>query len=282
MKFTTALFTMLATSVMATPTVVERDASSITDVLSQIQTQVQSLDSAIKAYSGGDPSKVESASSSLVSEITSGVSTVNKASELSSTDALTITGPVQDVTKEVQTTISDLIAKKDNFVSAGAGGKVYSQLEEQYTASKNLADAITSKVPSSLSSIASSLASGITDAIQKGVDAYKDVANSSPKSSATSEASSATSAASAASSATEAVTTAAAATTESTTESAAASTSSSPVIPASSASTTPSGSATPSASASATPSLFTGAAPMDRCNFALGGAVAAAAMAIAV
>ncbi|PYI11935.1 hypothetical protein BO78DRAFT_392627 [Aspergillus sclerotiicarbonarius CBS 121057] len=278
MKFTTALFTMLATSVMATPSIVERDASSITDVLSQIQTQVKSLDSAIQAYSGGDPGKVESASSSLVSEINSGVSTVNKASELSATDALTITGPVQDVTKEVQTTISDLISKKSNFVAAGSGGTVYAQLEKQYTASKNLADAITSKVPSSLSSIASSLASGITDAIQKGVDAYKDAANSSPQSSseassATSEASSATSAATSATSATEAATEP---------SSAAASTSSSPVIPApaSSAATTPSGSA--SASASATPSLYTGAAPVDRCNFILGGAVAAAAMAIAI
>ncbi|RAK96929.1 cell wall mannoprotein 1 family protein [Aspergillus ibericus CBS 121593] len=279
MKFTAALFTMLATSVMATPAIVERDASAITDVLSQIQTQVQALDSAINAYSGGDPSKVESASTSLVSDINSGVTTVNKASELSATDALTITGPVQDVTKEVQTTISDLIAKKSQFVAAGSGGTVYSQLEKQYTASKNLADAITSKVPSSLSSIASSLASGITDAIQKGVDAYKDAANSSPASS--SEASSATSAATSATSAASAATSATEATTES--SSAAASTSSSPVIPApaTSAAATPSGSASASASASATPSLFTGAAPADRCNFVLGGAVAAAAMAMA-
>ncbi|PYH85642.1 hypothetical protein BO82DRAFT_164960 [Aspergillus uvarum CBS 121591] len=290
MKFTSVLFTLgLATSVFANPTkvvrepsLVERDVAAVTSVLADIETKVKALDSAINSYSGGDPSKVESASSDLVSTINSGTSTVTGSDDLSSTDALEIPGPVQDLTKDVQTAVNDLISKKDQFVSAGAGATVYQQLQKQYTAAKNLADALTSKVPDSLSSLASSLSAGITDAIQKGVDEYKDVATSSgTASSATSAASSASdkTATSAASSATEKSETTAAAATTSDSATTGAQTSS-PVIPTSaSASATPSSSSTPSASASST--LFTGAANSDRFNYVFGGAAAAAA-AIAV
>ncbi|KAB8269457.1 hydrophobic surface binding protein A-domain-containing protein [Aspergillus minisclerotigenes] len=273
MRFS-AIFTLgLAGTALATP-LVERAGSSPTDIISGISDKTDALDSAIKAYSGGDPSKVESASADLIKTITSGTDAIKSGDDISSTDALALPGPVQALTKKVEQAIDDIIAKKDKFVEAGAGGKVKDSLNQQKSAADGLASAITSKVPESLKEIAQSLSAGISTAIQKGVDAYKDVSDSAPSSSAgSSESATATGSASETGSA-------------STTGSA--SVTSSSVIPtssgAASSSAAPSGSSTPtgSGSASATsPPLATGAANKATIGYSLG-AVAMAAIAVAV
>ncbi|PIG83025.1 cell wall serine-threonine-rich galactomannoprotein Mp1 [Aspergillus arachidicola] len=179
MRFS-AIFTLgLAGTALATP-LVERAGSSPTDIISGISDKTDALDSAIKAYSGGDPSKVESASADLISTITSGTDAIKSGDDISTTDALALPGPVQALTKKVEQAIDDIIAKKDQFVKAGAGGKVKDSLNQQKSAADGLASAITSKVPESLKDIAQSLSAGISTAIQKGVDAYKDVSDSAP------------------------------------------------------------------------------------------------------
>ncbi|RHZ56403.1 cell wall mannoprotein 1 family protein [Aspergillus thermomutatus] len=276
MRFSALLVTLGLTGALATPTLVARDAPAV-GVISDISAQTSALASAVSSYNGGDPSAVQSASDKLVSTINSGVDTVKSGADLSTADALALTSPVQDLTKQVQGVVNDLISKKDQFVAAGAGGAVYKSLQEQYTAADNLAKAISSKVPSSLSDIAAQLSAGITAAIQKGIDAYKDAGSSSSSSSASA-------------SATETSTATATATKTG-------SSSSSAVIPtgtsaSGSASATPSGSATPtkggsgSSTGSATAStstnlLATGAASKEHFSYSLGGAVVAAAIAVA-
>ncbi|KAF7585179.1 hypothetical protein BBP40_011891 [Aspergillus hancockii] len=273
MKFSAIFLTLgLASTALATP-LVER-ASSPTDIIADIQSKTEALDSAIKAYSGGDPAKVESASADLISTITKGTDSIKSGPDLTSTDALSLTQPVQDLTKKVETAINDIIAKKDEFVKAGAGGKVKESLNQQKSAADGLASAITSKVPEGLQDIAKQLSAGISKAIQKGVDEYKDVSASGPSSSATP-----TATATGSSSASK---TGSASATQTATGS-----SSSAVKPTSSgaaSSSAPSGStsATRSGSASATsPPLATGAANKATIGYSLG-AVAMAAIAVAV
>ncbi|PKX93413.1 cell wall mannoprotein 1 family protein [Aspergillus novofumigatus IBT 16806] len=177
MRFSALLVTLGLTGALATPTLVSRQAGAV-GVISDIQAQTSALASAVSSYNGGDPSAVKSASEKLVSTINSGVDTVKSGSALSTADALALTSPVQDLTKQVEDVVSDLISKKDQFVAANAGGTVYQDLQAQYTAADNLAKAISAKVPEALADIAAQLSAGITTAIQKGLDAYKDAASS--------------------------------------------------------------------------------------------------------
>ncbi|KAL4890602.1 hydrophobic surface binding protein A-domain-containing protein [Aspergillus ambiguus] len=266
MRFS-ALFTLgLATVAIATPTKVQRDAAPVESVISAIQDKTEALGTAINGYSGGDTSSVESASSDLISTIKSGVETVNSNGDLTSTDALALTSPVQDLTKKVESVVNSIIDKKSQFVSAGAGGTVLESLKAQYAAAQSLSDAISSKVPSSLSDLAAQLSAGITDAIQKGIDAYKDAANSG-SSSSTSSAEQPTSTATGGASTTGG---------SSPTTSAGSSTTSSPVIPSGSSAPSSSSVASTPAGSSAPMPTFTGAA--SKAGFSVGGALAAAAI----
>ncbi|KAL3433486.1 hydrophobic surface binding protein A-domain-containing protein [Aspergillus tetrazonus] len=261
MKFT-GLFTLaLATTALATPA---KRQSSPADIIDTISSKVDALGSAVNSYSGGDPSDVQSASDDLVSTIRSAVEEVNAGPDLSNSDALALTSPIQDLTDDVEGVIDQLIAKKDQFVEAGAGGDVKAALSEQYDAASSLAEALSAKVPSALEDIAAELSAGITNAIQKGVDAYADVEDggSSSSTSATGTAT-ATSTGSETSSATDAPT----------------STSSTPVIPTA----TGTESSTPTSSPTGTPAPpeFTGAASKERFSL-VGGALAAVAVAVAI
>ncbi|KAH8692228.1 hydrophobic surface binding protein A-domain-containing protein [Talaromyces proteolyticus] len=181
MKFTTSIVALgLAVQAMATPTVVERkatlaqrDLAAFQSVLSGIQDQVKSFDTAITGYSGGDTTALLAAASKITTTTNSGVSSLSSEATLSESDALQLTSPVQDLTSTINTAISDLISKKSQLVAAGQGATVETNLQGQYDAAKKLADTISGKVPSALSGVAATLASGITAAIQKGIDAFK-------------------------------------------------------------------------------------------------------------
>ncbi|KKK15088.1 hypothetical protein ARAM_004936 [Aspergillus rambellii] len=167
MKATAFLSLFLAsTAVLAAPTKVTREPSAIeeransaTQVLAAIGTKVVALNSAITSC---------------------GPAATIPQTRLRSTTpgALALTGPVQDLTKEVGTTVDDIVAKKQAVVAATVGGVTKTSLNDQYAAAEKLSKALTAKVPDALSGIAAQLSAGITDAIQKGIDAYDDVSSS--------------------------------------------------------------------------------------------------------
>jgi len=147
---------------------------TILDVITSIDTATAALDTAVKGYSGGDSSAIQSASKSLVDVVTAGIGKVKGASQLVLNDALQLTPPTQALSKTVSTTIDDLIAKKSQLVAAGQGASIASSLKTQLSGANDLAAAISAKVPSDVAPIATQLSSGISDAIQKGVTAYGD------------------------------------------------------------------------------------------------------------
>ncbi|KAL2868934.1 cell wall mannoprotein 1 family protein [Aspergillus lucknowensis] len=258
MKFSGLITLALATAALATPA---KRQSSPADIIETISEQVTALDSAVDSYSGGDPADVQSASDKLVSTINSAVDEVNAGPDLSNSDALALTGPVQDLTDQVEGVVGKLIDKKDQFVEAGAGGDVKESLNQQYDAATSLADAISSKVPAALEDIASELSAGISNAIQKGIDAYADVEDGGdgPAPTTTTEPSEPTQ------------------TTEPTEPTG---TTSTPVIPTP---TLPTTTGTPTSTPTGTPAPpdFTGAASKERFSL-VGGALAAVAVAVAI
>jgi len=167
MRFATLAF---ATGAIAQLTV-------LTPVIDKIVSDVGALDTAIVAYSSGDAAAVLSAGKTLLDDINAGVTTAKGSSDLSQTDALSLTTPIQGLQTATEGVIRDLTAKKCAFVSAGKSADVLTNLQDQLTASKALADAITSKVPQALQSVAATLSSGIATALQGGVDSFKDTSS---------------------------------------------------------------------------------------------------------
>lgn len=157
----------------------KRQVQDIIDVVGSIQEQVEALNSAIDSYSGGDPSDVLAASEAVNSATASGVETVNGVSEISTTDALQLQPAVEDLTDAVESTIDNLISKREDIIAAGEGETTHSQLQAQLSGAQDLSDAISSKVPEALQELAATLSSGITDAIQEGIDAFEGTGGSS-------------------------------------------------------------------------------------------------------
>jgi len=182
MKFASVL--AFSSAAMAS-TILERQLTTIVGVVNEIEKQTVALDTAVKGYSG-DFSSLSSASDSLSSTVTKGVSTVKAASSITLTDSVQIQGQVSNLQSAVESVVNDLISKKDTIVSAGKGGTVYKQLEGQLSGAKELAAAISSKVPPEVQSLAQQLSAGINTALQKGVDAYKGSADSSSSGSSSS------------------------------------------------------------------------------------------------
>ncbi|RMZ43625.1 hypothetical protein AFCA_002654 [Aspergillus flavus] len=171
----------LTAGALAAPANMERDLPTITGVLSGIGPKVDALDSAIQAYTGGDVTKVQQASDSLVDAINAGTTKVSGTSNLSGGDALGLPGPVNDLKQKITTAVTHLSSKKSQIVQAGKGAQTYNDLIQQKTAAKKLSDTIVSKVPENLQNLASGISGGISDAIEKGVQDFQDQAGKAGK-----------------------------------------------------------------------------------------------------
>ncbi|KAL3450222.1 hydrophobic surface binding protein A-domain-containing protein [Aspergillus insuetus] len=231
----TSLFTFgLIPLALASPTLTERD-SPASSVVAAIGSQVPALSSAVSAYDGSDFKPIQDASDAITSTINQGAVAVQNGPSISNSDALALTGPVQDLIDQINSIMSELIGKKDLVVKGCDVAHIKKALNDQYTASGNLADSITAKVPEALSEIAGELSGGISSAIKKGIDAYAGLSDSCSS------------------------TTAPTATETATEPSVTQSSSSTPVIPTSGAT----GGSIPSASGPSTPE-FTGGAIKER------------------
>jgi len=171
---------------------VRRQVDVVSGVFTKISNDVTALDTAIKSFSG-DPSALSSASSTLLSDIKSGTTTVKNSQQLDVMGATGIATAVTGLNSTIATTINDLIAAKGAISSAGLGGIIYQNLVDQKSASQSLADATTSKTPTALQSIASSLSQGILDSLQRGINTYADLKGSTPSGGSSSTSSVATS-----------------------------------------------------------------------------------------
>jgi len=181
MKFTTPI---LALALGAQASLVERDLATIQKVLSDISSQVNSLDTAVKAFSG-DAQPLISASTTLLSTIQSGTSTVQKQDVLSLLDASTVAQSVTTLNSSVAAVVSDLISKKAALAAAGFGGAILTSLQDQKSASQALATALTSKVPTTLQAVASELSQGIADSLSAGIAAFQGTGGTKPTSTST-------------------------------------------------------------------------------------------------
>jgi len=181
MKFLSVL--ALTGLAAAEASIYERQVQALVGVVNQVNQATGDLSTAVKSFSGAsDVQKLQSASQKVGSAVSSGVQTVNGASTISLTDAVQIQGQVQNLQQSVEGVVSDLISKKQQIYSAGAGQQVESNLQDQLKGAQALSAAIASKVPPEVQGLAQTLSAGIASALQKGVDAFKDAPAGSPSS----------------------------------------------------------------------------------------------------
>ncbi len=174
---------------------VDRDAAEVTSILGNVKKSLEALDAAVKGYTG-DKATILKASNDLISTLTDGKTKVDASAELDLNDAVSLTTPVQDLTKTGQALAADLKDFKATVEKEGECTLVRTQVGNVNDASQALIKAVVSKVPQEAQQIAAQLSAPLTKVLQESVDEFseqncKDSGNggSSPSSSAASSSS---------------------------------------------------------------------------------------------
>jgi hypothetical protein len=167
---------------LAAASLERRDAATVTSVLSGISSQINAVDTIVKAYTGGSIDSLSAASAKLLGAITSGTATIKGSAPLSDADAGTIAQSVITLNTSTAAVVDDLIAKKSLFDSQSppAGGVILKSLQDQASASADFATALTALTPSDLQAVASSLSAAIAANLARGVAAFQSDANLPP------------------------------------------------------------------------------------------------------
>lgn len=173
MKFSVIACAITGALAVNTNVLVDRDASTVTGILSTVKKNLESLDSAVKSYSG-DKAPLLKASNTLISTLKDGKTKVDASSELSLDDAVTLTGPVKDLTKTGQGLADDLKAFKSTVEKEGECELVRTQVGNVNDASQALIKAVVGKVPEEAQQIAQQLSAGLVKVLQDSVSEFSE------------------------------------------------------------------------------------------------------------
>ncbi|KAI9692119.1 MAG: hypothetical protein M1822_006349 [Bathelium mastoideum] len=155
MKPSLFLFSLVGTVLAGRSTQKKRDVTTIENALNAINTAAGTLDTDVKAFDGSSAAvtTLESDSAAVLNAINTGNSQIAPTAAISDTDALTVAGTTQTLITTLNQTISDLIAQKPAFDSAGVSSTVLSQLQQQNSAATTFGATVVSKVPCNRSSL---------------------------------------------------------------------------------------------------------------------------------
>ncbi|KAG5989752.1 hypothetical protein E4U52_005290 [Claviceps spartinae] len=137
-----------------------RDFSAVSDSLSTIKSNIESLNAAVKA-GGTDPAPLLKASNTLIQSIKRSKEKIDGSSELALTDAVKLTQPVQDMAKLSHDLVDNLKAMRGTIEKLGYCEAVRTQTSSINDGSQALIKSVVSKVPQEAQDIASQLSSGL-------------------------------------------------------------------------------------------------------------------------
>ncbi|KAF5132844.1 Cell wall mannoprotein 1 [Metarhizium anisopliae] len=166
MKFSNAVVLAAATGTYAQITVIQ-------DVLTSVGSGIDGLNSAATGFNG-DVDAVKSKADTLVSAIKSGKTKVDGSDDLTLTDALGLTDPVQGLTKKGQSLADNFKSKRSDVEKASACSTVRTQLKDINDNSQALIKSVVSKVPKDAQTIAQSLAAGLTKVLGQAQDDFSE------------------------------------------------------------------------------------------------------------
>jgi len=175
MKFQSAVIALAGTAYAA------GNADTVNKVLSAINTDLGAFDQTINAYAGGsDVSAMTAASEKIEADTKSGAKDISAGSELSTTDAVSITTSVSNLQTSLDKALEDLKKKGEQLAAAGQCKTIQGQLDSQVVAASALADAITSKTPQELKGVGSQLSGQISASLKTTQDYFKTACANAP------------------------------------------------------------------------------------------------------
>jgi hypothetical protein len=170
MHFTTFLapLALLASTVAA-------DGQSIADAIGVINTVTLKLQSAVTSWKGDLlgtlPIIVDS--TELLTDINNATKTTKASAALTALDALTVAVAINTLSGSVNSTLTEIIAKKPEFDRLLLSPVILLNLELEKDATDKLGAAISDKVPSNLQTAAATLQATIDGYFNTGIAAYK-------------------------------------------------------------------------------------------------------------
>jgi hypothetical protein len=181
MKFAsilTLLGVAVATSSAAsTPTVrhatpVERDLSSATNALLNIEASLEDMIGNLAPYTGGATGTLEDDSRSLISVLTEWVTIFQASTPLNDSDSAAVLAPFDAIVTNVQNYTQLLIAKKEPIFATGQGPTFYGFLLVQNSSMTSLVIAIKAAFPANLTDVITKSAGPIGDDIVLALNDY--------------------------------------------------------------------------------------------------------------
>jgi hypothetical protein len=175
MKFQSAVIALAGTAYAA------GNADTVNKVLSAINSDLGAFDQTIKAYTGGsDIAAMTAASDKIEADTKNGAKDIAAGTELSTTDAVSITTSVSNLQTSLDAALGDLKEKGEKLAAAGQCKTIQSQLDSQSVAASALADAITSKTPQELKGVGAQLSGQISASIKTTQDYFKTACANAP------------------------------------------------------------------------------------------------------
>jgi hypothetical protein len=110
--------------------------------------------------------------SDVISAINTGTTNVEATDPLNLSQTLGLVTPASALGKTANSTLNDLISKKDILINGGQQATVIASLNSLKTSSSAFATAVVAKVPDALKSTAQQLAGSVTTALNNAIVAF--------------------------------------------------------------------------------------------------------------
>ncbi|KAJ6789964.1 hypothetical protein PWT90_05809 [Aphanocladium album] len=174
MKFS-AQVAVACLSVGALANVAPRALSDFQQVLNTVQTDVDSLDTAINAFTG-NTGPVQSAATTLINDINAGNTALSGQPVLSLADTFTLNQQVTSFKNHAQTLVTDIKAKRTTVINTGNCALVRTNINSINSSAGTLIATIVSKANPAAKGIAQKQADDIQAILDDG-KAYYTTAN---------------------------------------------------------------------------------------------------------
>lgn len=169
MRFTAILVPLgLCATVLA-------DGQAIVDSIGVISSITGELNSAVSSWKGDllGALPIVGKSTELLKDINNGTKIAKASQPLSALEAITIAGAIQNLQKNVNTTLTTIIRSKQKFDKLLLSPIILLNLDLEKDGSDRLGAAIKAKVPENLQAIAQGLQDTLDAYFDTAIDAYK-------------------------------------------------------------------------------------------------------------
>ncbi|KLU91074.1 hypothetical protein MAPG_09597 [Magnaporthiopsis poae ATCC 64411] len=159
-------FTLALSAGTALAGVVERDVKTINAVVTDTDTRLKELTTAINNFNG-DPAQLLTATTNMLNSLNKGVTDIAATTPITLNDAVTLQATVTTLQNDGNALIQALNSKKSAFENAGLCEVVFKQAGDMGDVAKKLIDTVVTKVPQEVQPLAKQVSSGFTDTLKQ-------------------------------------------------------------------------------------------------------------------